>query len=153
MSELSAKAIKLKNKREASKLICNIYESTYSGSNKVKKINVDEGHCKESSKESCEPSVSSNVNKCNDSVFLSSDSSSEFEDFREEISKNEEMNITEKLRKWAIENNICNSALNDLLQILREHNVSVPKDCRTLKKPQRRLPLAVWERVSTVIMA
>ncbi|KNC24675.1 hypothetical protein FF38_03516 [Lucilia cuprina] len=34
----------------------------------------------------------------------------------------------------SLKNNICNSALNELLTILREHEMCVQKDARTLKK-------------------
>ena len=40
--------------------------------------------------------------------------------------------LTEKLAKWAVENNCTRSSINQLLKILRESGHILPKDSRTL---------------------
>ena len=44
----------------------------------------------------------------------------------------EHCDLTEKLAKWAVENNCTQSSMNQLLQILRESGHILPKDSRTL---------------------
>ncbi|XP_036340755.1 uncharacterized protein LOC118750128 [Rhagoletis pomonella] len=130
---MSSKAIKIKSKREASKIISHIYGSSLSDNSveKKQKINI------------IQPNSCSEVHVINEESAFDrssiSDSQSETEteselDFGGENSHCDPLTLKEKLSQWSIKNNICNSVLNELLQILREENISVPKDSRTLKK-------------------
>lgn len=49
--------------------------------------------------------------------------------------------ISEKIRNWAIGHNITNAALNDLIVILREFVLPLPKDARTLKRTPKDAPI------------
>jgi len=60
-----------------------------------------------------------------DNIYTSSDESSD---------SDSPETFAEQLRRWAIKNNIANNVLNELLVILRNNNMNVPKDSRTLKK-------------------
>lgn len=45
--------------------------------------------------------------------------------------------MSQKLKSWALENNITHSAINGLLNILNEHNFNLPKDSRSLLNTPR----------------
>lgn len=46
--------------------------------------------------------------------------------------------LEDQIAKWCFKHNITQSALQDLLKILREHNFDLPKDPRTLLKTPRK---------------
>ncbi|XP_031330642.1 uncharacterized protein LOC116161619 isoform X2 [Photinus pyralis] len=48
-----------------------------------------------------------------------------------------ELDYTSKLRQWALEENISHKSLNKLLVLQREHNLTVPKDARSLLRTPR----------------
>lgn len=48
--------------------------------------------------------------------------------------------LREKLSSWSIRNSVSNIAINELLQILRDVDVPLPKDVRTLKQTPRDAP-------------
>ena len=50
------------------------------------------------------------------------------------------------LAKWALENNITLNASTKLLKVLREHNIDVPSDARTLYKTPRSGEITILEK-------
>lgn len=57
--------------------------------------------------------------------------------FDSESDENDSKDLCSDLSDWALQHNITTRAQNDLLRILRLHNMNVPKDSRTLLKTPR----------------
>ena len=76
--------------------------------------------------------LSSHSNKEDLDEFLDIDGTIENDSPESESDVEEQCDLTEKLAKWAVENNCTRSSINQLLQILRESGHILPKDSRTL---------------------
>ena len=76
--------------------------------------------------------LSSHSNKEDLDEVLDTDGTIENDSLESESDVEEHCDLTEKLSKWAVENNCTRSSINQLLQILRESGHILPKDSRTL---------------------
>ena len=76
--------------------------------------------------------LSSHSNKEDLDEVLDIDGTIENDSLESESDVEEHCDLTEKLSKWAVENNCTRSSINQLLQILRESGHILPKDSRTL---------------------
>ena len=77
------------------------------------------------------PLSSHSNNEDLDEVF-DLDGTIENDSLESESDVEEHCDLTEKLAKWAVENNCTRSSINQLLKILRESGHILPKDSRTL---------------------
>ena len=82
---------------------------------------------------------SSSVGLENDEYVFMNESDEQYSDSSDSFSQEEfdyehepDNNLREALQKWAIRNNIAHVAVADLLAILRNYHIDLPKDPRTL---------------------
>ena len=60
-----------------------------------------------------------------------------FDSLSSEEDKNVDYGLNEKLRNWALKNNCTRQCVNEILEIFRQLDYNVPKDCRTLLTTKR----------------
>lgn len=126
---LSRKALRLKSKREAKKLMDSAYnEMGCSSSKKKGKVGI--------TFESDVVPVACEEDSCisNEEVIDPPETSFDRDNFQvEEVNWTNNESIKEKIRLWAIKHGLTTTVVNELLEILRESEIKVPKDVRTLK--------------------
>ncbi|XP_053392143.1 uncharacterized protein LOC128554855 [Mercenaria mercenaria] len=73
------------------------------------------------------------------------DNSSEIESdddlINAEAAESDEPTLREKLAEWATQNRLTRASVNELLGILREENLDLPKDARTLLQTPKEIPV------------
>lgn len=139
------KALRMKAIREARKLISSIYDKEEEVVEEIQvqnpdsfESNVDHYITHNRNSESTEFDLSYSNESYNVNCESADSSSSDDEDSMpanaEDILISDNTDLVLKLSAWAIKHNIGYEATNELLQILRNANINVPKDSRTLKK-------------------
>ncbi|XP_073841375.1 uncharacterized protein [Musca autumnalis] len=134
MSSSTKKAIELRSRREASKLLSKLFKCSteFNLPTPVKnnRTNIAEPRpvIENSDVSFAEPLMDTNDSTTENEIEYDVD----YENGYEISFENE--TFSQKLCQWSIRNYISNNALNELLGILRENGINVPKDCRTLKK-------------------
>ena len=78
------------------------------------------------------------IDRLNDSMDVTSESNSELA-----------LSLEKKLSEWAMKFNISMTSLTHLLKILKEHDIDVPADGRTLLKTSRSGSLRITEKSGT----
>ncbi|KAF4099034.1 hypothetical protein G5714_021064 [Onychostoma macrolepis] len=123
-------------------------ESDYSSDDSGNMLNVVEQHLIEDSQEQYDSESQRNtrtnmqdqvlwdeIDRLNDSMDVTSESDTELA-----------LALEKKLSEWAMKFNISLTSLTHLLKILREHDIDVPADGRTLLKTPRSGSLTITEK-------
>lgn len=126
-------------------------ESDYSSDDSGNMLNVVEQHLIEDSQEQYDSESQRNtitnmqdqvlwdeIDRLNDSMDVTSESDTELA-----------LSLEKKLSEWAMKFNISLTSLTHLLKILREHDIDVPADGRTLLKTPRSGSLTITEKSGT----
>lgn len=129
---LSTKALRLKSKREAKKMMESSYSKTESSSSKKKfKARETLSVCDDVAGEFCEASSSKKISEVIYINEIPSGNDIPVECMEVNWPNNE--SVKEKIRLWAVKHGLTTTVVNELLEILRESDIKVPKDIRTLK--------------------
>lgn len=124
---LSTKAIRLKSKREAKKMIEAAYnEVGCSSSNKKFKIE-ETSNCNDVEEDSCSKEKVESE-KFIDQSETSSDCHNLSVESMEEVNIPINDSLKEKIRLWAVKHGLTTTVVNELLDILRDNDIQVPKD-------------------------